>query len=213
MIVLDLLFPPGCVGCGRSGHWFCPDCVATITPAPARREPLNPLADLWAAGVYEDPLRQAIHAFKYDGKRRLAGPLGRLLIATYRRQTQASARVLPDAIVPVPLHPRRQAERGYNQSALLARVLGRSVGVPVIENALRRVRDTPQQAVLSAEQRRSNLVDAFTCRKPHPALAGRSILLIDDVCSTRATLSECAGALLAAGASEVRALVLARPSL
>ena len=212
MIVLDLLFPPPCVGCGRGGHWLCPACVAAIAPAPARQDRLAPLADLWVVGVYADPLKRAIDRFKFKGQRRLAEPLGRLLIVTYRRQTQARPGAVPDVIVPVPLFPSHQAERGYNQSALLARVLGRGVGLPVIDGPLRRIRDTPQQARLNAEQRKRNVVDAFSCQPRHPALVGRSILLIDDVCTTGATLVECAGALLAGGAKEVRALVLARPA-
>src|SRR5579883_2108979 len=92
MHLLDLVFPPRCAGCGRGGHWFCSACVALISPAPARQAPPEPLAALWAVGAYEDPLQAAIYAFKYEGKRRLAGPLGRLLLATYRRQTRTSAR-------------------------------------------------------------------------------------------------------------------------
>lgn len=211
MRLLDLVFPPRCAGCGRGGHWLCPACVATISTAPARQAPPEPLAALWAVGVYEDPLRAAISAFKYEGKRQLAGPLGRLLLATYRRQTRTSAHAGADALVPVPLHPKRQAERGYNQSALLARVVGHSSRLPVVEDALRRIRDTPHQAGLNAAQRRANVVEAFACEPGHPALVGRKILLVDDVCSTGTTLSESAKALLAAGAKEVWGLVLARP--
>jgi ComF family protein len=210
MRLLDLVFPPRCVGCGRGGHWLCPACVATISTAPAVLAAPEPLAALWVAGLYEDPLRAAISAFKYEGKRQLAGPLGRLLLATYRRQARAHAGA--DALVPVPLHPKRQAERGYNQSALLARVVGRGSRLPVVEDALRRTRDTPHQAWLNAAQRRANVVGAFTSEKSHPALVGRKILLLDDVCSTGTTLSESAKALLAAGAKEVWGLVLARPA-
>jgi ComF family protein len=211
MQLLDLLFPPRCVGCGRGGHWCCPTCVAAIVPAPASQDGLEPLAGLWTAGLYLHPLDQAIHALKYEGKRQVAWPLGRLLAETYRRQVHA--RMLPAAIVPVPLHPRRQAERGYNQSALLARVLGRGVGLPVIEDALRRSRDTPQQVGLSAAQRQANVARAFTCQPHHPALVGKRLLLVDDVCTTGATLGACAGVLLAAGAREVWGLTLARPLL
>ncbi|HEY7346757.1 MAG TPA: ComF family protein [Ktedonobacterales bacterium] len=213
MLLLDLLFPPRCVGCARGGHWFCPVCVAAIAPAPAWKEGLEPLAGLWVAGLYEDPLRTAIHALKYEGKRQVAGPLGRLLVATYRSQNAGDTRMRFDALLPVPLHPKRQAERGYNQSALLARRLARGVGVPIVEDALRRSRNTPQQAGLEGTKRRANVAGAFACEPGHPALVGRRLLLVDDVCATGATLAACAWALRAAGAREVWGLTLARPAL
>jgi ComF family protein len=209
---LDLLFPPRCVGCGRGGHWFCPACVAATLPAPTGGAGLEPLAGLWVTGVYEDPLRVAIHALKYEGKRQLAAPLGRLLAATYQQQMQGSARRF-DFLVPVPLHPRRQAERGYNQSALLARGLAREVGLPLREDVLIRSRHTPQQVGLNQSQRRENVAGAFVCPPGHPALAGAALLLVDDVCTTGATLAACAETLRAAGASVVWGLTLARPAL
>jgi len=211
--LLDLVFPPRCVGCRRGGHWLCPSCVAAIAPAPARQGGLEPLAGLWAAGLYEDPLRQAIYALKYKGRRQVAGPLGRLLVETYRRQVQARPRLRPAAILPVPLHPQRQAERGYNQSALLARALGRGLGVLVVEDALRRTRHTPQQAGSSAAERQRNVAGAFTCPSGHARLMGRQVVLVDDVCTTGATLAACAETLRTAGVREVWGLVLACPAL
>ncbi len=213
MLLLDLLFPPRCVGCGRGGHWFCPDCVAAIAPGPAWRDGLEPLAGLWVTGLYEDPLRTAIHALKYEGKRQLAAPLGQLLLATYRRQMQGAALARFDAVLPVPLHPRRQTERGYNQSALLARELSRGAGLPLLADALLRRRDTPQQVGLDPPARRANVAGVFACPTDHAALEGKTLLLIDDVCTTGATLAACAGALRAAGARAVWGLALARPAL
>jgi ComF family protein len=208
---LDLLFPPACVHCGRGGHWLCPECLAAIAPAePALRAP-EPLAGLWVAGTYEDPLRLAIQQLKYEGKRRLAEPLGRVLAGTFQRHVRE--RSLPAAVLPVPLHPQRQAERGYNQAALLARALCRLEGLKLVEDVLRRTRDTPQQARMSAAQRRANVSGAFLCPAPGPAIINQRLLVIDDVCTTGSTLGACAEALLAAGAREVWALVLARPAL
>jgi ComF family protein len=209
--LLDLLFPPSCVHCGCGGHWLYPQCIGAIAPPTAPLRVPKPLAGLWIAGDYEDPLRLAIHQLKFDGKRRLAEPLGRVLAETFRRQVRECS--LPDAVLPVPLYPQRQAERGYNQSALLARVLCRPEGLKLVENVLRRSRDTPQQARMPAAQRRANVSGAFTCPQNHAALIGRRLLLIDDVCTTGSTLSDCAKPLLAAGAREVWALVLARPVL
>ncbi len=213
--LFDLLFPPRCAGCGRGGHWLCPACLADISPLPLRLEAPEPLAGLWVVGLYDHPLDLAIHALKYRGKyrgkRRLAEPLGRLLAETYRREMGAAWP--PDAVLPVPLHARRLAERGYNQSALLARALSREVGLPVVEDALRRARNTPQQVRLNAAQRRKNVSGAFACAPGHPLVVGRRLLLLDDVCTTGATISACAEALLAAGARQVWGLVLARQML
>jgi ComF family protein len=136
-----------------------------------------------------------------------------LLAATYRQQVQGREGLRFDAILPVPLHPKRQAERGYNQSALLARRLGRVVALPVREDVLRRVRSTPPQVGLDRAKRRENVAGAFACPPDHPALVGKTLLLVDDVCTVGATLAACAEALRAAGAREVWALTVARPAL
>jgi ComF family protein len=213
MQALDLLFPPRCVSCGRGGHWFCPGCVEAIVPALEWDMGLEPLAGLWVVGLYEDPLKAAIQALKYHGKRQVAGPLGRLLAATYQRQVRDGTRVQFDALLPVPLHPQRQAERGYNQATLLARRLAREVGLPLREDVLRRARQTPPQVGLDKAKRRANVAGAFTCPPDHPALVGKTLLLVDDVCTTGATLAACAAALRAAGARDVWGLTLARPPL
>ena len=109
----------------------------------------------------------------------------------------------------VRLHPRRLQERGYNQSSLLAQELGRLIGSPVVTGSLLRQRDTPAQAkAIAAEARRSNVADAFACRDGR--LRAGEVLLIDDVCTTGATLNSCAHALKAAGATSVWGLTVAR---
>lgn len=210
MQVFDLLFPPRCAGCGRGGHWFCSQCQAEVMRVPPGLDVPAPLAGLWIAGFYIHPLDHAIHALKYGGKRRVAEPLGLLLAETYR--CEAGSRPPPDALLPVPLHKRRLAERGYNQSALLARVVSRELGLPLIEDALSRSRNTPQQVGLSGGERRKNVAGAFACQPGHPLIEGRRLVLLDDVCTTGATLAACAEALLAAGAREVWGLALACPS-
>lgn len=114
-----------------------------------------------------------------------------------------------EVIIPVPLHPKRLRERGYNQAALLAKQLEKISGLPVLEEALVRVRDTLPQTNLNAQQRKENMREAFYC--PEPALAGRQVLLIDDVCTTGATLEACSLALRRAKVRSVWALSLARP--
>lgn len=149
------------------------------------------------------PLREAIHALKYNGMRVLAEPLGEIL-ADYWRLA-----VLPSSIVvPVPLHEARLRQRGYNQSLLLAKSFAARVGLPVESRALIRQRNTRCQVELSPAERRINVEGAFRC---HPgALVGECVLLIDDVLTTGATLEACASALLDAGTKEVWALTLTR---
>jgi ComF family protein len=147
-----------------------------------------------------------IHELKYRSRRAAATELGRRLAGD-----PAVGAVLEDAalLVPVPLHPRRLAERGFNQAALLAFDLGRRSGVPVCERALVRRADTPSQAGLSAAARRANVARAFAVRHLSK-IAGRVVVLVDDVHTTGATARACARALRAAGAAEVRLVTVAR---
>jgi len=150
----------------------------------------------------EGPLRQAIHAFKYEGLRALAGTLGEILYDSWEADPWPV-----DTIVPVPLHPERLRQRGYNQSSLLARELSRRVGLPVVEGTLLRVVATPPQVGLHAKQRASNVENAFGFHDR--GLMGRKVLLIDDVLTTGSTLRACAHAALQGSADAVWALTLA----
>jgi ComF family protein len=148
----------------------------------------------------------AIHELKYRGRRRVASRLAGMLLE------EAGARALvaeSDVLVPVPLHPRRRRERGFNQAALIAREVARRCERPWVEDALVRRQETPPQAGLSAAERRRNVASAFVVRRRGP-VAGKVVTLVDDVLTTGATARACALALRAAGASEVRILALAR---
>lgn len=211
--LLGLLFPDRCVGCDATGSLLCADCCARLRPYPqgARQMAGRDLAagggldDAAVAFVFEGPMRAAIHRLKYDRIRRMAEPLGDLLAEHLRRHPLPA-----DALVPVPLHERRRAERGFNQSELIAQRLAAQTGL-LLTTALVRGRDTAQQVGLDAAARQGNVQGAFGWqgRRPPPP----RLLLIDDVLTTGATLGACAEALRSAGAREVRALVLARSSL
>ena len=157
---------------------------------------------VYCFGAYDGVLRDLIHLLKYGRIRTLAGPLAEYLVSAYPREQRF------DAIVPMPLHWRRYWQRGFNQSALLARELGRRCGIPVV-GAVRRRRATPPQAGLTSARRRINVSGAFAAAKRRPVKDLR-ILLVDDVMTTGATASSCAGALKRAGASYVAVLALAR---
>lgn len=153
---------------------------------------------------FDGAARQAILSFKYKNVKALAAPLAQLM------EEYLCAHPLPaDALVPVPLHPRRLRERGYNQSWLLAAELSKLTSLPLVEGVLVRLKNTPPQTrTKSAEERQSNVAGAFTCRDR--SLEGRRVLLIDDVCTSGTTLDSCATALKAAGAMSVWGLTLGR---
>jgi ComF family protein len=156
-----------------------------------------------AAGEYAGPLREALHALKYRGKVALARPLTALLL-----EQCASARPAHlDAVVPVPLAPARERERGFNQATLIAGRLARAWGVPVQSRWLARRRATVPQTDLGAAERRANVSGAFSASS---AVAGLHVVLVDDVLTTGATAAECARALLAERAARVGVVVVAR---
>jgi ComF family protein len=223
---LDMLFPPQCAGCKRGGHVLCPSCIARIQPLPSplcqhcsaplspngacktcQYHPLN-LSGLRAVSAYQEPLRSSIHVLKYGGNIRLAEPLGHLLAQAYMYYGMQA-----DMIVPVPLHPERLRQRGYNHACLLAEVCSRQLGIPLRDGLLVRQRATQAQVDLHPRDRRQNVAGAFVCSPAFAtgALYKRRILIIDDVCTTGSTLEACAAPLFAAGAMTVWGLVLARP--
>ncbi len=226
--VHDLLFPPRCVSCDAMGAWLCPPCAQSVEPvgdlicrrcgrAQATATDRCPFCSdsstfkltlVRSAAFHQSPLRQAIHAFKYESCTELSTPLARYLVAAYAKPCWALADVPVDLVVPVPLHEDRRSERGFNQSELLAADLCRIVGLPMDALALQRVRHTPHQVGLDAASRRQNVADAF---RASATLAGKHLLLIDDVYTTGATLCACADAVFEAGAATVSALTLAVP--
>ncbi|MCL5999570.1 MAG: ComF family protein [Chloroflexi bacterium] len=211
--VLDLLYPPRCGGCGAAGAGlWCESCQRLVQRLPVGDQTTDyPLATpagkvklaIISAALFASPLREAIHALKYEGVPGMAEPLSMFIHEVWRQNG-----IHADVIVPVPLHPRRQRERGYNQSELLARQLGACVGVPVDMCVLERRRHTEQQVHLSAPERRQNVLGAFAASPMRSN--GKQIVLLDDVFTTGATLGECAQALLDAGAAHVCAVTLAK---
>jgi ComF family protein len=202
-LVAWVVAPPRCAACDALVvrlSAFCKECGATLEPAGESD------SGSIAAFDYGGAIARAIVRLKYNRRPDLARPLGDLLW----RALGPHVPMLRDRIVvPVPLHTSRLAERGFNQSVLIARPIARRLHVPLLPMALARIRDTPQQAALDREARMANVAGAFRVRQPE-RVRTRAVLLIDDVRTTGATLDACASALIVAGAASVSHAVVAR---
>ncbi|HEX6818604.1 MAG TPA: ComF family protein [Ktedonobacterales bacterium] len=235
-LLLDLLFPPRCVSCGASGAVLCSTCLASVrTPEPpicrrcgrslaaalptqadricrfcASGREIAHLDGRRAASVYEGAVRQAILALKFRGQRRVAHPLAELLLSCYYSEA-----LVADLIVPIPLHDARRRQRGYDQARLIAQPLGARLRLPVRTDLLVRQRATRAQMTLSRAERLSNVTDAFALPSPAVAsvLAGKRVLLVDDVTTTGSTLDVAARALREANPASVWGLAVAQPTL
>lgn len=212
--VIDALLPPACAACGRVGGVLCPRCRAAFrSPADAADRFIGSDAGVvlgqavtvaLAALAYEGPVRRALGRLKYAGAARLAEPLAQAALPTLERLIALSG---PATLVPVPVHPARQRERGYNQAALLAGAVARRSGLPQAE-PLGRSRETARQHHLDRAARLANLRDAFAM-KPG-ARAPPVAIVMDDILTTSATMEACAAALREGGASAVYGLAIAR---
>lgn len=230
--ILNIFFPISCAGCNTplpaEDHYrVCPSCLEKIPfitglvcvqcgePLPdggatcyaCRHRTLRHITAIRSCVPYEGIARDFLKKFKYGNRDYLDRFLGRLLVAgfeTHRRLFEDC-----DIVVPVPLHPLRRLMRGYNQAELLAHVLAVHIRKPVVSNVLRRVAYSRPQFRLGREERFENLKNVFSARKT-ALLNGKNILLIDDICTTGATLSYCAAALRRTGAARVYGLTIAR---
>lgn len=212
--LIAVTLAPRCISCDMpldepTRGCVCRPCWNLIAPAQAHSSFSRAITVARAGGDFQGPLRDAIHALKYEGRRSLAAPLGGLM-------RSAGGELLRDArcVVPVPLHPWRRFRRGFNQAGDLARTLG----VPMAY-ALWRTRATSSQSGLTAAARRRNVGGAFrvsplmATRAQERLLRGQIVVLVDDVRTTGATLNACAEVLLDAGVREVRALTAAARDL
>jgi len=197
-----------CEACDRALPWLdaahCPNC-ALPTPSGEtcgrclRHPPL--FARATAVFGYAFPLDKLIQAMKYGERLVLAHAFADKLVGSIERNR------LPDCIVPMPLHPARLRERGFNQSQLLAARIAHKLGIELLPRACRRVRDTPPQSALPWKERKKNMHGAFCCDAD---LSGKHVALVDDVLTTGASLNALAGAVQERGAAEIEAWVVAR---
>ena len=219
--LLDALFPMECVSCGASGNVICDKCAANLpllespyckicsTPGDFARCERCSAFERWFDGVrtpyrYAGPIRQAILALKYGGVKAGSAQLGDLLVA------YLNANPVPgDTVVPVPMHPSRRRERGYNQAELLGRRMAERCKLQYQENVLIRSRHAVPQASIIDPTLRSRNVAGSVALLPDCDAAGGRFILVDDVATTGSTLSECASVLKRAGAESVWCVTLA----
>ncbi|HEY8520427.1 MAG TPA: phosphoribosyltransferase family protein [Gammaproteobacteria bacterium] len=205
-VIVEFLFPECCPSCGgATPAGFCPGCRGDFARSdgelPLSGRDADPLAALVAPFRYAPPLDGYIQALKFGGARRLGRALGLLLADEVA--PRAAGR---DALVPVPLHLARLRARGYNQAVEIARPLAARFGLPLLLRGIARSRATPPQTGLDARERARNVRGAFAVRRP---LDGLRIAIVDDVCTTGATLRALAAALRTAGAADVEAWAVA----
>ncbi|MBQ6504467.1 MAG: ComF family protein [Flexilinea sp.] len=222
--VLNWIYPPACVSCGKPGALICEECLSKL-PAVGEHfcthcgKPLmkNHFCSLCgkssfrfqsarAPYLYDGPVSAMIKKLKFSGMLSLVPILSQYLTEYWQNLGWEA-----DLIVPVPLSRSRQAQRGFNQSELIARQFAKSTGIPCEGRALMKQKHTREQVGLNADERRQNLIGAFAAE---PAfIRNRQILLIDDVMTTGSTFAECSAVLLDAGAKSVNCLSVATTSV
>lgn len=207
--LLSLLYPPKCPFCGRilerREEGLCTRCQRVLPWTGVEEHPVDfcdrCLSPLW----YRDGVRRAVHRYKFDQGRTHAGLLGMLMFQCLHDRLGEPV----DGVVWVPLSKKHRRRRGYDQAELLARRVGELAGVPVLD-ALEKVRETATQSGIEGDAgRRANVLGAYRVREG-AELTGLRLVLVDDVVTSGATLSECASCLRMAGAAEVVALTFAR---
>jgi competence protein ComFC len=221
---LDYLYPPNCAGCGKPGERWCANCqqqtkqivgpVCKVCGQAMEHEGVclqcratpPPFTALRSYAEFTGVIREALHHLKYKKDISLGEALSKPAYACLEQFHWK-----PDLVAPIPLSPARQKQRGYNQAALLAYPLALQLNCAYLFNGLTRVRETATQVGLNIEGRRENVRSAF--RADQKRVSGKTVLVVDDVTTTGATLAACAQALLEAGAEEVYGFTLARAVL
>lgn len=220
---IDLIFPSHCAGCDTLGYRWCPQCAESVQPIEVIvceqcGEPLAHTLDgetchckgflshidqIRSYSIYEPPLSLAIHQLKYQNNLGVAESLANYLVKLYN-----SINIRMDLVIPIPLNKKRQIDRGYNQSLLLARPFSYQVSIKMKPDALTRINNTQSQVGLTRDQRAQNVRDAF--RADPQLVKNKNIILIDDVSTTGSTMDACAKALKKEGANYIVGLTLAR---
>lgn len=215
--VLDFFLPRVCISCNNKlvpeEHSICENCYSKIKPADIsflksefirKFEEENIIKDFLSLFIFDEnsPIRDLLHGLKYDKKFRLGIFLGKLLAANFDKKINTWD---IDFVIPVPLHKLKKAERCFNQSFYIAKTFVKNTDIKVKTNAIKRKRFTATQTKLNSEERKVNMKDAFVIKNKR-IIEGKNIILLDDVITTGATISECAKILKQNGANNIYAV-------
>jgi len=205
--LINFIFPPRCSGCGVllplcAEELICSGCLAEIKSAELPAVEYSHCR-LISSALYTGAAKNLIKEMKFRNTRSCAGILARVMTDSFIKHSGGFS---PGIIIPVPLHKSRKNERGYNQSALIAKRVSKLLKIPFSSSLMRRIRNTPSQRGLHPDERIKNVKGAFAVRGKIPA----TVLLIDDVATTGATVNECAATLKASGAARVASLTFAK---
>ena len=207
-LAMDAIFPIRCIGCGAYDTYFCVSCLAEVKIK--NDAELVGAIPVFSAANYSDKLIQrSLKVFKYGFVRDMAGPLAEVVRTYIDSIPVISSGLLRGnpLLVPIPLHKKRLNWRGFNQSEILAEKISGTYGLEVRNVLIRNKSIKPQADIEERESRMNNVAGSFECPIN---INGRNIVLVDDICTTGATLNECAKALAANGAGKISALVIAR---
>lgn len=210
--ILDLLFPQFCLRCQKEGSLVCFDCLSLVNINLKIHKANSLLDKIFSATSYQDPfVKKMILLFKYEPYiKNLALPLATLIISHFAlAEKNPSASSGQALFMPVPITNKKLRQRGYNQSALIAKILSIYYQIPFSGNNLVRTKNTKEQASLGQAERQENVLGAFNTKNPD-LIVGKTIFLVDDVYTTGATMQECARALKESGASKVFGIAIAR---
>lgn len=218
--LLDFVLPPHCIVCRTHlsppqkiicdicweslailPYPFCPNCKSFLEKSlfcEGCRDQTS-LGAVRSLGTFDDYYQRLIHGFKYQQKTTLGKRLGQTL---GERLVEDKIAARFDCMIPVPLHPARKRERGFNQSEILASEISEVTDLPMLKKVLKRIKNTKDQTKLSPQERMENVRGAFSLKNPEQ-IEGKRVILVDDVMTTGATLGECASVLLEAGAKDV----------
>ncbi|MBA3065982.1 ComF family protein [bacterium] len=204
---VNFIFPPRCAGCGAllplsSRELICPECLAEASGSDMPAVEYSHCR-LISSALYEGSAKNLIKEMKFRNTRSCAKILARVMTDSFIKHSSGFS---PEIIIPVPLHKSRKNERGYNQSALIAKSIARLLKIPFSASKLQRTRNTPSQRGLHPAERIKNVKGAFIVSGKVP----QAVLLIDDVATTGATINECAATLKSAGAKRVVALTFSK---
>lgn len=209
--LLDIFFPSFCAGCKKEGWFLCENCKQKIEllKTPSHFPEKAKIKKFYCAAEYRQKiLKELIHNFKYKKIAQIKNEIGELVVKYLESVNFESSK--EQILVPVPLHKKRLSDRGFNQSELIAKELGKHFNIPVYNNIISRKKYTKHQTLeQKRKERKENLKDAFSTR-PNISLKNKEVILVDDVITTGATLKECAKTLAKTNPKKITAIVVAK---